>query len=41
MNKVDLVSNEMDAMVSAYSCLSLDVWDLHGTDAPTLKNTIH
>ena len=41
MNKVDLVSNEMDAMVSAYSCLSPEVWDLHGKDVPTLKNTIH
>lgn len=41
MNKVDLVSNEMDAMVSAYSCLNPEVWDLHGKDVPTLKNTIH
>lgn len=41
MNKVDLVSNEMDAMVSAYSCLGPEVWDLHGKDVPTLKNTIH
>ena len=40
-NKTDFVTNAMDAMVSAYSCLSHDVWDFHGTDVPTLKNTIY
>ena len=40
-NKTDFVTNNMDAIVSAYSCLSHDVWDLRGTEAPTLKKTIH